>query len=552
MAEATIDRDEERLEFVPPGPGSWAVDKTHVTRPATTFHHETVPGPFNAAFQRMFERYGIPAGGNEQALIHGFVYSRVTPLPPEQFGSRLEAADAAVASRLWRLDLARWDEEVKPASIRRHLELAAIVPAGLDDAALAEHVGICADHVAAMIAQHHEFNGANMVPLGDFLASAMEWTGLPTARLLELFAGASPTSTGSCPELEAVCGALRDDETAVALVRDEAADPAEVVARLRREVRPATVRAVDGWLDLVGHRITDGFDVDQPTALERPGVLVSCLRRALDERPAPDVAAKVAEVRALVPEEQREAFDDRYREAFDLYRLRDERGIYSDSGAFGLMRRAMLEVGDRLVRRGALADRELALEAGRDELVALLDGAGEPTSDELAARRRRRHRWSVADAPAAIGDPPGPPPPFDLLPPAMGRMARAVVTFAGNMSSTPPAAADDGSAAATGLTGLPGSPGVHEGHARVVRSVDDLERVEEGDVIVAITTAESFNLALSLASAVVTDQGGLLSHAAILAREYGIPAVVGTEHATRRIPDGARVRVDGSTGEVTW
>jgi pyruvate,water dikinase len=86
----------------------------------------------------------------------------------------------------------------------------------------------------------------------------------------------------------------------------------------------------------------------------------------------------------------------------------------------------------------------------------------------------------------------------------------------------------------------------------VVHSVDDLERVEEGDVIVAITTAESFNLALSLASAVVTDQGGLLSHAAILAREYGIPAVVGTEHGTRRIPEGAIVRVDGTTGAVTW
>jgi pyruvate,water dikinase len=85
-----------------------------------------------------------------------------------------------------------------------------------------------------------------------------------------------------------------------------------------------------------------------------------------------------------------------------------------------------------------------------------------------------------------------------------------------------------------------------------VNTVDDLERVGEGDVIVAITTAESFNLALSLAAAVVTDQGGLLSHAAILAREYGIPAVVGTVHATTAIAEGTRIVVDGSTGEVSW
>jgi pyruvate,water dikinase len=102
------------------------------------------------------------------------------------------------------------------------------------------------------------------------------------------------------------------------------------------------------------------------------------------------------------------------------------------------------------------------------------------------------------------------------------------------------------------VQGQAGSPGVHEGVARLVRSVVDLDRVEPGDVIVTVTTSESFNLALSLASAVVTDQGGLLSHAAILAREYGIPAVVGTGDATARIPDGAVVRVDGTAGAVSW
>jgi len=551
MAEKTTERD--ALVFEAPGEGSWSLDKGHVPRPATRFHHDTVPGPFGAAFERMFSRYGIPALTNRQELVNGFCYTKLVPLPGAEFEARAAEAEEVFATRRWRLDLRRWDEEVKPASIARHLELAAVDPDRLDDDGIVDHLRTCADHVGRMIAQHHEFDGATTIPLGDFLARAGDWTGLSTAVLLELFAGASPTSRGHCPELDAVRDAVRSDPVAVDLLRGDG-DAGEVLARLRSDTAPATAEAVGTWLDLVGHRIVDGFDVDQPRALERPAVLVASLRRVLDDPAVPDVSARLAEVRALVPEEHRDAFDDLYREAHDLYRLRDERGIYSDSGAFGLMRRAMLSTGVRLVVRGVLDDASLAVEAGTEELVALLGGAPEPSGDELRARRSFRRRWSVGDAPSVLGDPPSPPPPFELLPPGMGRATRAIITFSSNMSAEDASAAgpSDEAIVASSLAGLAASPGVHEGVARIVLSVDDLERVEPGDVIVAITTGESFNLALSLASAVVTDQGGLLSHAAILAREYGIPAVVGTATATARLAEGSMVRVDGTNGVVTW
>jgi pyruvate,water dikinase len=78
-----------------------------------------------------------------------------------------------------------------------------------------------------------------------------------------------------------------------------------------------------------------------------------------------------------------------------------------------------------------------------------------------------------------------------------------------------------------------------------------MERVRRGDVLVADATSPAYSLVLPLVGAIVTDRGGMLSHAAIVAREYGIPAIVGADDATRRIPDGARVRVDGGTGEAT-
>ena len=73
----------------------------------------------------------------------------------------------------------------------------------------------------------------------------------------------------------------------------------------------------------------------------------------------------------------------------------------------------------------------------------------------------------------------------------------------------------------------------------------------QGDVLVTESTSEAFNILLPLLGGIVTDSGGLLSHAAIVAREYGIPGVVGTRDGTERIPDGATVRVDGDAGQVT-
>jgi pyruvate,water dikinase len=101
------------------------------------------------------------------------------------------------------------------------------------------------------------------------------------------------------------------------------------------------------------------------------------------------------------------------------------------------------------------------------------------------------------------------------------------------------------------LYGLAASRGIYEGPARCVSGPSQFDRIQRGDVLVTESTSEAFNILLPLLGGIVTDNGGLLSHAAIVAREYGIPGVVGTREATERIADGTRVRVDGDAGEVT-
>ncbi len=101
------------------------------------------------------------------------------------------------------------------------------------------------------------------------------------------------------------------------------------------------------------------------------------------------------------------------------------------------------------------------------------------------------------------------------------------------------------------IRGLAGSPGVVEGKARIVHTTEDLDQVEDGDIIVCSISSPSWVSAFQIASGMVSDIGGMMSHAAIVCREYGIPAVVGTGVATRQIKNGQMMRLDGSKGLVT-
>jgi pyruvate,water dikinase len=101
------------------------------------------------------------------------------------------------------------------------------------------------------------------------------------------------------------------------------------------------------------------------------------------------------------------------------------------------------------------------------------------------------------------------------------------------------------------VNGVAASKGLHRGTARVIKGLDEGHRLQPGDVLVCRTTAPPWTSLFAIAGAVVSDAGGLLSHTAICAREYGIPAVVATQIATVKIPDGATVTVDGEKGYVT-
>jgi phosphohistidine swiveling domain-containing protein len=535
-----------RLLFEPPGPGPWKQDPVHFPRPLTRYFQETHPAPFKQGTNDFARFYGMLIDGLQMGYVNGFGYNQVVPAPEAELPERFQRAEQVFARKLWREQLHEWDENLKPSAVATHRELQAVDPDALSDAELIAYLRRCRDHHAAMIAQHMRLTAGALLPTGDFLAHVGDWTGLPPSELLGLLRGSSQVSAGSSEEMERLKRAFAQDATArAALALDD--DPARMLSSLRSLGGEAGA-TVSAYLDLVGHRLIDGFDIAEPSALELPDVLLRAIRVAVSGpvQAASDVETHIAEVRARVPAAHQAEFDELLGEALLTYRLRDERGVYSDIWASGLMRRAALAAGRRVASRGRIGAPLHMLDATLEEMCALVAGTGGSSADELARRAAFRATYTAKDAPAALGPPE--PPPLDLatLPAAASRLMRATFLALGHLFGSSEAQHEENV-----LFGLAASKGVYEGPARRVSRPSEFGRIAKGDVLVTESTTEAFNILLPLLGGIVTDNGGLLSHAAIVSREYGIPGVVGTREATERIADGARVRVDGDAGEVT-
>jgi rifampicin phosphotransferase len=544
------------VDWTPPGPGPWRQDRAHLPFSVTPLLQEAYPAGYERGFRETLAAFGALLDTLRLEFVNGFPYAQPVPLDApgpdgprteeyigSEIGRRAGVADAAFENRIWRDAMQQWDDELKPAAIAKHHALASVDLEALETEALRAHLHACYDHLGAMWYQHHRFNAMTLVPVGDFILQAAGWTGLDPVPMFAVFDGWSPVSSVIPPEMEPVIEALRADPSAADLLEGDAV-PAARLAELT-----ARVPAVQTYLDNVGFRIAAGFDLTNPTARERPDLVLGRICAALDHDPGGSKVradALAAELRDAVPPEHRAEFDDLLTEARFMYRLRDERGLYSDSSAVGIMRLALIELGRRLFEQGRIGFKYDTLDIRADEIDSLLDGADRPTAQALTERVAARKLASAAGAPAFLGPPPPPPPPLELLPPSLARLMAALGFVIEGVLGEAPAPAGD----ANVIIGIAGSAGVYEGTARIVRNFDDLLGLQDGDVLVTSATGESFNSFLHMVGAIVTDHGSFASHAAIMGREMGFPAVVGTVDATRRIPNGARVRVDGAAGVV--
>jgi pyruvate,water dikinase len=257
------------------------------------------------------------------------------------------------------------------------------------------------------------------------------------------------------------------------------------------------------------------------------------------------------EYRELLGADEREAFTGMRELARTVYPFVENHNFYVEHWHHSIFWNRVREFGQVLVNGGFLEDSEDIFYLHRFEVhSALYDlctgwATGTPARGpsywpaEVAERKRimvRLREWSpppaLGVAPAEITEP------FTVM--LFGVTTETVNQWLGGDSS-------DGD----GLRGIAASPGVAEGPARVITTVGQLDDVQPGEILVCPITAPSWAPVFARIGGAVSDIGGIMSHAAIVSREYGLPAVVGTGFGTKRIRSGQRLRVDGNHGVVT-
>jgi pyruvate,water dikinase len=230
--------------------------------------------------------------------------------------------------------------------------------------------------------------------------------------------------------------------------------------------------------------------------------------------------------------------------AQQVYPLKEDCEYFTFDAPTALMRYALLEVGNRLIRKRLLDHSDDIFFMELEELLVLFQD--EKDAKDLVANRKAERAWIEAH--------PGPPSygiepqiPFNAYPPDIQLLLKGILWVKNEYYGFGQPLSE---VTGTVLRGSAASPGRYIGPTRIIRNESEFVKLQGGDVLVCPITTPSWSVLFPTIGAIVTDAGGILSHPAIIAREYGVPAVVATKTATSLLRDGQIVTVDGSAGTV--
>lgn len=484
-------------------PRTWLPDPSHYPEQMTPLSATVWFEALGLGLHEAAHELGAPFGGFRTRIELGWAYEGELEPEWEDDPGRLRAAALDVARR--------WDEELLPRVREITAELERMRP---ELPPPPEAVALL-DRLWELVREQWTIHFLVVLPAqiaAELLHDA--WVerfgaGQPLAayRLLEGMdspADSAVWELAGSAQREGVDDILRDFE------------PEQALARLRGS-RPGRrfLRELDGYLERYGGR-SRWHELSLPREAELPVLTLEALRLVLEseqpparrEPPAPP--PELAELHAVVRR---------------AYALKELHSYEIDYPGLLATRETLRAFGLRLAGEGLLDDADDVWLLERAQLRQALT---EPLDlRSLVARRRAElERGRVEGARPYLGDPPE----------ARERHV-ALEKFYGSGGGE--------------LTGAGASPGVAEGVARVVGGHEDFSRVQTGDILVTTTTTPAWTPLFPSLAGLVTETGGILSHAAVVAREYGLPAVVGAAGATTAIGDGTRVRIDGTAGTIT-
>ena len=347
-------------------------------------------------------------------------------------------------------------------------------------------------------------------------------------RFSQLIEGVETKTTETNRALETLATQIRDDVTLRELFAQS--EPNELQSVLQESAAGQdSLRSLAAFLAQYGHRET-ALTISQPAWKDEPKIVLEILKvLASSELPKTDRYQEWKHTRDELLAHSilgwwplRNLFLKSLTDARALFQLREDTHFYATL-AQPLVRRVALELGNRLEQVGAIESATHIFHLRLDELEAL--GVPWPPAQQTITQihelvsRRNAKRESLANKPMVD--------PRLLASPSQGLMNEDII-----------------------LSGSPGSPGIAFGPARIVHDVSEFGKLQSGEILVAPATNPAWTPLFQRAAAVVVDMGGAASHAAIVAREYGVPAVMGTFDGTKKLTNGQWIQVDGSRGLV--
>ena len=528
--------------------GFWALDKMHAPRPITPLSFDLIVHTLSEGFTKAQAEYDCPIMVSTREINH-FFYVSFHPIPDEaEIARRMVHYHEKLAAKVPSIGKT-WEEEWKPDVIAKNVPLKTTDWSALSDDELIAKLDELTQWMRDQWWIHGHVNfvllsSSAFCDLYDKVVKPDEPT--EAYRMLQ---GFPTTSVDAARGLWALSRTALASPTLKELF--ETTEGPDLLAALDgsdegRDFR----RQLDDFLFEFGWRHDAVYDLADVPWREDPAIPLSSIRSLMELPDSDDpetqyrqnVAAreelfsKLRERLADDPDTMAK-LDELYEAARYSFPLTEDHAFYIDQMYISVFRRFCLAVGDRLVAKGVVDQADDVFYLYRDELVDVLTNGGDRRAI-VAERRASFERASKVSAPTELGTLPPPP---DVPDPFMDALVSRL------LGMVPPEENADPDV----LKAVAGSPGVYTGAARVCRSLaqatDDLE---EGEIMVVEMTLPPWVPLFSLAGAVVSDVGGILSHSAIVARECGVPAVVGTNVGTTVIKTGQTITVDGNKGVV--
>lgn len=537
----------------------WFFDDNHVCRPISPMYW-SLNGWWGPTLDYMYRRFGFPLGkawiGKR---VNGYLYSAIVPREPESaamLGPYYMWIMPTYADRF----LEWWKERYVPEMLRNfeYIDTFPTETATLQE--LMVYLEEAIDMQYRHFCIHWILNLAQFQSSMDLQAAVGEVVGEVDPSLVgRILISIEDRNWDSLEALWKLKEKVKGDKELKAIF-DAGETASEILPELEKDKKGKVfLEDVQAYVEEFGvkatmypHEYINKLWVEDITpAVETiKGYLASDYDFPTEHKKmVDDHYAAIEELRSLIPEtatkEQREKLETALALATKMMPLTPDHHFYIDQGTFARVRLVLLAVGRRMVKEGLLRDPEDIMFLEYDQLrayVANPRSADNPEGyDGIAVIKEARRKFEEAykirprDWVGTVTHWAMYEEPYHTLWGWPERFERAQ-----KAEEAPP----------DRVEGLPAAAGIVEGLARVVTGLEEFDQVKPGEIMVCIMTNPAWVVVFSKIKGVVTDTGGVLCHTAIVAREFGIPGVVGTGDATHRIKTGNRVRVNGNTGVV--